>query len=81
MRVLVVGRLEQVSWQDNDGNKRSSVQIVADDVGPSLRWVVADIYDPETGDQLNVDAEVKPRSGASKKSAHDAEGVFSEEPF
>src|SRR5918998_5604320 len=42
-RVLVTGRLQQRSWEDNDGNKKSKVEIVADEVGPSLRWASAEI--------------------------------------
>jgi single-strand DNA-binding protein len=41
-RVIVTGRLEQQSWEQ-DGNKRSKVEIVADEVGPSLRWATASI--------------------------------------
>ena len=40
-RVVVNGRLEQRSWETQDGEKRSKVEIVADEVGPSLRWAVA----------------------------------------
>jgi single-strand DNA-binding protein len=39
-RVIVSGRLEQQSWEQ-DGQKRSKVEIVADEVGPSLRWATA----------------------------------------
>ena len=42
-RVLVTGRLEQRSWETNDGERRSVVEIVADEVGPSLRWATAEI--------------------------------------
>ena len=42
-RVLVVGRLEQRSWENQDGEKRSKVEVVADEVGPSLRWATASI--------------------------------------
>src|SRR3954454_1874707 len=41
-RVIVTGRLEQQSWEQ-DGNKRSKVEIVADEVGPSLRWATASV--------------------------------------
>jgi single-strand DNA-binding protein len=38
-RVVVVGRLEQRSWEDKgSGAKRSTVEVIADEVGPSLRW-------------------------------------------
>ena len=42
-RIVVTGRLEQRSWEDNDGNKKSKVEIVADEVGPSLRWASAEV--------------------------------------
>jgi len=40
-RVMVTGRLEQRSWETENGDKRSVVEIVADEVGPSLRWATA----------------------------------------
>ena len=42
-RVVVTGRLEQRSWETENGEKRSVVEIVADEVGPSLRWATAQI--------------------------------------
>ena len=42
-RVLVTGRLEQRSWQTEQGDKRSKIEIVADDVAPSLRWATAQV--------------------------------------
>lgn len=36
--INVTGKLVQKSWEDNEGNKRSTYQIVADQVGVSLRW-------------------------------------------
>lgn len=32
MRVIVSGRLDQRSWEDNDGQRRSKVEVVADDI-------------------------------------------------
>ena len=40
-RVLVTGRLQQRSWEDPEGNRRSAVEIQVDEVGPSLRWATA----------------------------------------
>jgi single-strand DNA-binding protein len=37
-RVVVVGRLQQRSWTAEDGSTRSTVEIVAEELGPSLRW-------------------------------------------
>ena len=42
-RVLVTGRLEQRSWETPEGEKRSKIEIVADEVGPSLRWATAEV--------------------------------------
>lgn len=42
-RVIVNGRLAQRNWEDNDGNKRSKLEIVAEVVAPSLRYATAAI--------------------------------------
>ncbi len=42
-RVIVTGRLEQRSWDTKEGEKRSVVEIIADEIGPSLRWAQAQI--------------------------------------
>jgi single-strand DNA-binding protein len=39
--VVVVGRLQQRSWAAEDGSARSVVEVVADELGPSLRWATA----------------------------------------
>lgn len=50
MRVVVTGRLEQRSYETNDGEKKSVVEIVAEEVGPSLRWATAEITRNERSD-------------------------------
>ncbi len=47
MRVMVSGRLEQRSWETEQGDKRSVVEIIADEVGPSLRFATADVHRTE----------------------------------
>ena len=42
-RVIVTGRLEQRSWEGQDGEKRSKIEVVADEIGPSLRWATAEV--------------------------------------
>jgi len=37
-RVVVTGRLEQRSWEAENGDKRTKVEIVADVVAVSLEW-------------------------------------------
>ena len=49
-RVIVTGRLEQRSWETPDGEKRSVVEIVADEIGPSLRWATAQVVRNERRD-------------------------------
>ena len=41
MRVVATGRMEQKDWTDKDGNKRTSYDLVLDEIGPSLRWATA----------------------------------------
>jgi len=40
-RVVVMGRLQQRSWTAEDGGARSVVEVVAEELGPSLRWATA----------------------------------------
>jgi|ERR1700691_1137699 len=42
-RIIVTGRLEQRSWETPDGDKRSQVEVIADELGPSLRWATAQV--------------------------------------
>jgi single-strand DNA-binding protein len=37
-RVVVVGRLQQRAWTAKDGSARSTVAVVAEELGPSLCW-------------------------------------------
>jgi single-strand DNA-binding protein len=53
-RVVVAGRLEQRSWESDEGEKRSKVEIVADEIGASLRFATVDIHKvqrPATADE------------------------------
>ncbi len=42
-RCIVVGRLRMRSWETPDGDKRSAIEIEADEVGPSLKWATAKV--------------------------------------
>ena len=46
-RVMVSGRLDQRSWDTQEGEKRSKVEVVADEIGPSLRWATAQVTKTE----------------------------------
>lgn len=42
-RVIVTGRLQQREYETREGEKRSIVEVVADELGPSLRWAQAQV--------------------------------------
>jgi len=51
MRVIVNGRLEQQQWETKEGEKRSTVEVAIDEIGPSLRWATATVTrSPRAGD-------------------------------
>jgi single-strand DNA-binding protein len=39
--VLVTGKLQPEDWEDKDGNKRTSVNIIVDTIGPSVTFNAA----------------------------------------
>jgi len=43
MRVVVVGRLKQRSYETKEGEKRTVVELDVDEVGPSLRYAQAKV--------------------------------------
>jgi single-strand DNA-binding protein len=57
---MVAGRLEQRSWETQEGDKRSKVEVVADEIGPSLRWATAQI----TKNERRGPSDGPPRGGA-----------------
>jgi single-strand DNA-binding protein len=40
-RVIVQGQLRMRSWETPEGDKRSVVEVTAEEAGPSLRWATA----------------------------------------
>ena len=42
-RVIVTGRLEQRQYETREGEQRNTVEIIADEIGPSLRWATAQV--------------------------------------
>ncbi len=42
-RVIVTGRLEQRSYETKEGEKRNVTEVIADELGPSLRWAHAQV--------------------------------------
>jgi single-strand DNA-binding protein len=42
-RVVATGRLEQRTWETDNGQRRSRVELVAEDIGASLRVATAEV--------------------------------------
>jgi single-strand DNA-binding protein len=85
-RVVVTGRLEQRSWETQQGERRSVVEIVADEVGPSLRWATATVNRNErhTGDSSGGSGNGFGGGGSSSRAVSNEPPVTydpSEEPF
>jgi single-strand DNA-binding protein len=76
-RVVVSGRLEQRSWESPDGEKKSSVDIIADEIAPSLKWATAKIERNERKGGDFGDS----GSSAGSRPVQNSEPNFDEEPF
>lgn len=79
MRVIVSGRLEQREYQTKEGEKRTAIELNADEIGPSLRWATASI---ERNPRSESNGSFAPRQGASAP-APAGDDVFAadDEPF
>ena len=63
-RVIVAGKLQYRTWEADDGSKRSAVDIVAEEVAPSLRWATATVTRTEKkGSGGGGRSQSKPSSG------------------
>ena len=49
MRVIAQGRLQQRSYQANDGTNRTVVEMQVDEIGPSLRYATAQVTRQSSG--------------------------------
>jgi single-strand DNA-binding protein len=92
-RVIVTGRLDQRSWETEQGEKRSVIEVIADEVGPSLRWATAEVKKSErrsSGDGGGARDRDRGGSDSTGSNAADAEATVGagshevggdEEPF
>jgi single-strand DNA-binding protein len=85
-RVVVYGMLQQRSWDTPDGDRRSAVEIIADDVAPSLKWASAEIRRNEfrgDGGQGGGNQGGGGGGGQSRPAANQAPPAYDmdEEPF
>ena len=49
MRVIAQGRLQQRSYQANDGSNRTVIELQVDEIGPSLRYATAQMQKMQSG--------------------------------
>ena len=91
-RVIVTGRLEQRSYDTEQGEKKSIVEIVADEVAPSLRWATAEVKRAERregGNFANSSGNAGGKSGGGNSGGRESsnepapayDGFGDEEPF
>ena len=83
-RVVVTGRLEQRSWETESGEKRSIVEITADDIAASLRFATAEIHKVERsgpGDGGGGGRRPAPAAGEATGGGGNNYDDYGEEPF
>ena len=78
-RVIVSGRLEQRSWETENGDKRSIVEINADEIGPSLKWATAVVTRTPRAEGSNFQSSDRP--AAAPRTNEPSRYAFDEEPF
>lgn len=69
-RIIASGRVEQENWE-TDGQKRSKLVLVADSIGPDLRWATCEIAKTE---RTGTSSTSPPKKAAPKP-------VVEEDPF
>jgi len=78
-RIVVDGRLDQRSWENAEGDKRSKIEVTAEDIGPSLRWATATVAKNERTAPTDRSPAQSSSGPATRGAGHDyPEG---EEPF
>jgi single-strand DNA-binding protein len=74
-RVIVTGRLQQRDYETREGEKRTIVEVIADEAGPSLRWAQAQV------ERISRDAADGGSSGGGGASRAPDPVYGDEEPF
>jgi single-strand DNA-binding protein len=89
MRVVVTGRLDQRSWETDEGDRRFKVEIEASDVGLSLAYATVDVHrvlrpqaveevqQSSSSNHLNIDAWTEDRLVEHLKTEHAMAGFKS----
>lgn len=78
-RIIVTGRLDQRRYDNEKGEPQSRVELIADELGPSLRWATAQIVKNERrGPGTNSDDQTQgaPDPAGSQVAYADDEAPF-----
>ena len=79
MRVVVQGRLKSRQYETREGEKRTVVEVIADECGPSLRWAQAQI---ERNERTGGDGGFSGGGGGGGGGGRQPDPVYGdEEPF
>jgi single-strand DNA-binding protein len=63
-RVIVSGRLRQRSYETKEGEKRTSIELEVDEIGPSLRYATAQVTRAPGGSGSSSSGGDRPQGGA-----------------
>jgi single-strand DNA-binding protein len=79
-RVVVTGRLEQREYTSREGEKRTAIDVIADELGPSLRWATATVVRTPKQDGQGGGATSRPANTGTNPGT-EATPFDGEEPF
>jgi single-strand DNA-binding protein len=83
-RIMVMGRLRQRTWETDNGEKRNQFEIIADEIGPSLRWATVTINRTERrgpGEGGGMSQPSAPAQSGAPVGGGGGYDDFGEEPF
>ena len=80
-RVIVQGRLQQRSYDDREGNKRTIYEVAVDEVGPSLLRATAVVTRATSGAQPGRQPAARQPAGRPQAADPWAGNVRNEQPF
>lgn len=80
-RVIAQGRLRQRSYETKEGEKRTSIELEIDEIGPSLRYATASVQRAQRSDGNQSDGWAQASPGQQDQWAQTAPVYDDETPF
>lgn len=76
-RVIVHGRIDMNSWENDNGEKRSKLELVAESIGPDLKWATVEVTrNPRSGGDRGPDLASRTPDSASPGGSYPDEEPF-----